>query len=129
MASSARTTCSYHPETDSGDYDDARHGSNRTGPNGLPTLELSGKCDSRLAHPAQFGYQSWLCKGAGGELRTGQAANGGARARPSSGTVGTNQSRTLDRSLGPGSTSPRAGSCLCTARTGTLVTRHRLTTH
>src|SRR5207245_1611950 len=49
----------------------------------LPTLELPGECDSGLAHPAQFGYQSWVCERASGELGTGQTTDSLGEARSS----------------------------------------------
>src|SRR5712691_7633379 len=111
MASSPRPTCSYHAETDSSDYDEVRYGGGRTRSYLLQTLEQSGKCDSRLAHSAQFGHQSWVCKRAGSELRTSQTANGGARASPASRSVGASQSSPLDGPPGTGSAPPRASSC------------------
>ena len=80
------------------------------------TLELSRKCHWRLAHPAQPGYQSWVCKGAGRQLRTLATASGGPRTHPLSGTVVTNQSGTLDRFEREGDASPRAHAHLSTER-------------
>src|SRR5260221_226589 len=55
----------------------------RVSPNLLPTLELSGECDPRLAHPAQSGYQSRVCERASGELGIGQKTGGLREARGS----------------------------------------------
>src|SRR5712691_3781479 len=40
------------------------------------TVELPGKCDPRLAHPAESGYESRLCERASRELGTGQTTGG-----------------------------------------------------
>src|SRR5437899_8457663 len=49
----------------------------------LPTLDLPGECDPGLAHPAQFGYQSWVCQRASGELGTSQTSGDLREARRS----------------------------------------------
>src|SRR5260370_40560185 len=40
----------------------------------LSSVEVPGECDPGLAHPAQFGYQSWVCQRASRELGTGQTS-------------------------------------------------------
>src|SRR5579864_1407678 len=83
VASHACAACAYqtkaHPCRDNG-------GGSQCGgvsPNVLSTLDLSGECDPRLAHPAQSGYQSRLCEGASGELGIGQTTGGLREARGS----------------------------------------------
>src|SRR5216684_1842924 len=76
VASHTCAVCAYqakaHPRRDHSGGSRRR----RTSPHLLPPLELSGECDPRLAHPAQSGYQSWVCEGASGELRIGQTTGG-----------------------------------------------------
>src|SRR6266699_1946363 len=42
----------------------------------LSQVELPGKCDPGLAHPAESGYESWVCERASSELGTGQTTGG-----------------------------------------------------
>ena len=72
VASHTCAVCAYqtkaHPRRDHSGGSRRR----RVSPHLLPTLELSGECDPRLAHPAQSGYQSRVCERASGELGIGQ---------------------------------------------------------
>src|SRR6266852_3843635 len=54
----------------------------------LSTVDLSGECDPRLAHPAQSGYESRVCERASGELGTGQTTDGLREARGSFASLG-----------------------------------------
>src|SRR5712692_6545205 len=76
VASHTCAACAYqakaHPRRDNGRG--SRCG--RVSAHLLPTVDLSGECDPRLAHPAQSGYESRVCERARGELGTGQTTDG-----------------------------------------------------
>src|SRR5216683_6608834 len=60
----------------------------------LSTVELPGKCDPRLAHPAESGYESRVCERASSELRTGQTTGGLGEAPGSFASTGGRESQT-----------------------------------
>src|ERR1700716_3279381 len=103
---------SHHAETAAGDYDRAWPGSGGTRSDLLQTLELPGKCHSRLVDPAQSGHESWLRQRARGQLRTGETPTCGARATAASRTLSPDLSSAPERPAGARSGATRASPCL-----------------
>src|SRR6266849_5027881 len=97
MAGDTGFASTHHAETASGDYDRARHRSSGTRSDLLQTLELPGKCHSRLVNSAQSGYQSRLCERAGCQLRARETPTRGARETASSRTLSADLSSSPGR--------------------------------